>query len=153
MSTVAQFLKLLTKHNQGHLLAFWDELSPQQQKELLAQIEQLDFDEINGWIEQYVKNSNPCPLPQHFDPAPYYPAIPDSVSRERCREAIEHGQKLLSEGKVAAFVVAGGQGTRLGYDGPKGNFPISPVKNKTLFTLFAEMIAAASKKYGTALTW
>ena len=132
---------------------FWDEISPQQQKEMLAQIEQLDFDEVNGWIEQYIKNSNPCPLPQHFDPAPYYPAIPDSGSHEKYKEAFEHGQKLLSEGKVAAFVVAGGQGTRLGFEGPKGNFPISPVQNKTLFTLFAEMIAAASKKYDTALPW
>jgi len=143
----------LKKHNQGHLLAFWDELNSQQQKELLAQIEQLDFDEVDGWIERYVKNSNPCPLPQHFDPAPYYPAITDSGNQEKYKKAIEHGQTLLSEGKVAAFVVAGGQGTRLGFDGPKGNFPISPVKNKTLFTLFAEMIAAASKKYGTALPW
>ncbi|MDO8302596.1 MAG: UDPGP type 1 family protein [Sedimentisphaerales bacterium] len=151
---VSEKLKtMLKKHNQNHLLAFWDELEPSQQKELLAQIEQLDFDEVNGWVEQYVKNSNPCPLPQHFDPAPYYPAIPDSGSQEKYKEAVEHGQKLLREGKVAAFVVAGGQGTRLGFDGPKGNFPISPVKNKTLFTLFAEMIAAASKKYGQTLPW
>jgi UDP-N-acetylglucosamine/UDP-N-acetylgalactosamine diphosphorylase len=153
MTIVMQLRKVLTKHNQSHLLAFWDEISPQQQKELFAQIEQLDFDEVDKWVEHYVKNSNPSPLPQHFDPALYYSAIPDSNSQEKYKKAIEHGQKLLSEGKIAAFVVAGGQGTRLGFDGPKGNFPISPVNNKTLFTLFAEMIAAASKKYGKALPW
>jgi UDP-N-acetylglucosamine/UDP-N-acetylgalactosamine diphosphorylase len=54
---------------------------------------------------------------------------------------------------VAAFVVAGGQGTRLGFDGPKGNFPISPVKNKTLFQIFAETIAAVSKRYKTVCPW
>ena len=143
------------------MLAFWHEISPQQQKELLTQIEQLDFDEVDKWIEQYVKSSNPCPLPQHFDPAPYYPAIPVGAVREppsctaveKYKQAVELGKTLLSEGKVAAFIVAGGQGTRLGFDGPKGNFPISPVKNKTLFTLFAEMIAAASKKYSAALPW
>lgn len=54
---------------------------------------------------------------------------------------------------MAAFVVAGGQGTRLGFNGPKGDFPISPVKNKTLFQIFAEYIAAASKKYQIACQW
>jgi len=60
---------------------------------------------------------------------------------------------LIRQGKVAAFVVAGGQGTRLGFDGPKGDFPISPVKNKTLFQIFAEYIAASSRKYNTICPW
>ncbi len=60
---------------------------------------------------------------------------------------------LISQGKVAAFVVAGGQGTRLGFDGPKGNFPISPVKNKTLFAIFAEDILAACEKNNARCPW
>jgi len=60
---------------------------------------------------------------------------------------------LISAGKVAAFVVAGGQGTRLGFDGPKGDFPISPVINKTLFQIFAETIDAVSEKYQTTCPW
>jgi UDP-N-acetylglucosamine/UDP-N-acetylgalactosamine diphosphorylase len=63
------------------------------------------------------------------------------------------GKELIHQGKVAAFVVAGGQGTRLGFDGPKGDFPISPIKNKTLFQIFAEYIAAASKRYKTDYPW
>jgi UDP-N-acetylglucosamine/UDP-N-acetylgalactosamine diphosphorylase len=63
------------------------------------------------------------------------------------------GENLISQGKVAAFVVAGGQGTRLGFDGPKGIFPISPVKNKTLFQIFAETISAVSQKYHTVCPW
>ncbi|MHC4389598.1 MAG: UTP--glucose-1-phosphate uridylyltransferase, partial [Planctomycetota bacterium] len=51
------------------------------------------------------------------------------------------------------MVVAGGQGTRLGFDGPKGNFPISPVRNKTLFRIFAETLAAVSNKYNTTCPW
>ncbi len=46
---------------------------------------------------------------------------------------------------MAALTVAGGQGTRLGFDGPKGNFPISPIRNKTLFRIFAETIARPSR--------
>lgn len=55
------------------------------------------------------------------------------------------GLSLMKQGKAAAIVVAGGQGTRLGFSGPKGLFPISPVKEKTLFQLIAERTLAASK--------
>jgi len=54
---------------------------------------------------------------------------------------------------VPAFTVAGGQGTRLGYDGPKGTFPVTPLKKKTLFQVFAEKIRAAGARYGKPLHW
>ena len=54
---------------------------------------------------------------------------------------------------MAALVVAGGQGTRLGFDGPKGNFPISPIKQKTLFRIFAETIQAVTRRYGATCPW
>jgi UDP-N-acetylglucosamine/UDP-N-acetylgalactosamine diphosphorylase len=60
---------------------------------------------------------------------------------------------LISRGKVAALTVAGGQGTRLGFDGPKGNFPISPVRHKTLFRIFAETIRAVAQRYGATCPW
>ena len=53
--------------------------------------------------------------------------------------------QFAADGKVAAFTVAGGQGTRLGFDGPKGAFEISPVRNKPLFQLFAEFIDTVLK--------
>ncbi|MEM7808610.1 MAG: UDPGP type 1 family protein, partial [Planctomycetota bacterium] len=59
----------------------------------------------------------------------------------------------LADGKVAAFLVAGGQGTRLGYDGPKGEFPVTPVKDKPLFQVFAEQIKASSDRYGKPVPW
>ena len=49
-------------------------------------------------------------------------------------------EELIRSGKIAAFTVAGGQGARLGYDGPKGTLPVDPIKNKPLFQLFAEQI-------------
>jgi UDP-N-acetylglucosamine/UDP-N-acetylgalactosamine diphosphorylase len=55
------------------------------------------------------------------------------------------GDRLINEGKVGCIVLAGGQGTRLGFAGPKGMFPISPDDNKTLFQLFAEKVVAAGK--------
>jgi UDP-N-acetylglucosamine/UDP-N-acetylgalactosamine diphosphorylase len=54
---------------------------------------------------------------------------------------------------VAAFTVAGGQGTRLGYDGPKGTFPVTPVRHHSLFQVFSEKILAAGNRYGRPLHW
>ena len=147
-------VELLTSHNQGHLLAFYDQLDDLQKQHLLDQIDGLDFSQIPAWITNHVKNAGPVAIPTHFDPAPSYTPTPTSPGQEqKYAKARKLGTELLSAGKVAAFVVAGGQGTRLGFDGPKGNFPISPIKNKTLFQLFAETILAAGKKYGANLPW
>jgi UDP-N-acetylglucosamine/UDP-N-acetylgalactosamine diphosphorylase len=146
--------KLLKKHSQSHLLAFWEQLNPAQRQNLLVQIERLDFSEIDEWAAKYIINPASAVIPVDFTPAPFYSFNPAGPKQERnYSKAKELGMELISAGKVAAFVVAGGQGTRLGFDGPKGNFPISPVKNKTLFEIFAETIAAVSEKYQTVCPW
>lgn len=66
-------------------------------------------------------------------------------------EEIAYGKKLVQEGKVGCIVLAGGDGTRLGHDGPKGTFPISLIKKKTLFQLLSERVDAASSFFGKKL--
>jgi UDP-N-acetylglucosamine/UDP-N-acetylgalactosamine diphosphorylase len=145
---------MLQEHHQSHLLAFWEALTPPQKQGLLAQIELLDFSKIDDWVATCVKNPAPAAVPTDLAPVPFYPAAPpDPEQRARYAEALELGKGLISEGKVAALVVAGGQGTRLGFDGPKGNLPISPVKNKTLFRIFAETLTAVSNKYNANCPW
>ncbi|HOW18559.1 MAG TPA: UDPGP type 1 family protein, partial [Phycisphaerae bacterium] len=56
-------------------------------------------------------------------------------------------------GQYAVVTLAGGQGTRLGFEGPKGAYPISPVKNKPLFQLFAEFLIGARRRYGSQTRW
>ena len=153
-NAVKKIEKLLKKHNQTHLLAFYEQLNAEQKNSLLAQIQDLDFPKIDDWVADFIKNPNSNVIRSDFSPAPYYHCESiDSDNRQKYAEAKELGEKLISNGKVAAFVVAGGQGTRLGFDGPKGNFPISPVKNKTLFQIFAESIDAVSQKYNAACPW
>jgi len=87
-------------------------------------------------------------------PAPYYPADP----RNRTRPWDENryradGERLLREGRLGCFVVAGGQGSRLGFEGPKGCYPAGPVTGKSLFAIFAEQILAASKHYRRPIPW
>jgi len=145
---------LLKNHHQDHLLTFWDQLDKGQRRNLLAQIQQLDLEKIDLWVANFVKNFAPAAINTDFTPAFSYSPIPSGPQQKRkYSKAVKLGKELISAGKVAAFVVAGGQGTRLGFDGPKGNFPISPIKNKTLFQIFADSIAAASQKYRADCPW
>jgi len=146
--------KLLQKHNQSHLLAFWEQLNAAQRQNLLVQIERLNFAEIDDWVAKYIKKPTVAAIPVEFAPAWFYHLNPVGPEQKRkYAQARDLGKELISTGKVAAFVVAGGQGTRLRFAGPKGNFPISPVKNKTLFEIFAETIAAVSEKYKALCPW
>ena len=146
--------KLLKKHGQSHLLGFWADLDAKQKQHLLDQIQQLDFIKIDSWVADYVKKPDSSVINGDLIPIKSYGCKPSGPEQQlKYIKAIELGQELIRRGKVAAFVVAGGQGTRLGFDGPKGDFPISPVKNKTLFQIFAETIAAVSEKYGTPCPW
>lgn len=63
----------------------------------------------------------------------------------------KRGKELICDGKVACILVAGGQGTRLGFEGPKGCYPLTIVKEKTLFQIFAEKLHAASLQAGRPL--
>lgn len=139
---------------QRHVLNFVSELDNEQKNALFGQISELNFAKIPDWIEKYVKNDDSLKVPEVFEPAPAYPATPQTPEQEKqYADAIAAGEALIGAGKVAGFVVAGGQGTRLGFDGPKGNYPTSPIEKKTLFQLFAENLLATAKKYNTTIPW
>jgi len=91
--------------------------------------------------------------PRDMEPAETI-AIPESdAQREAAKAARAQGEALIRDGRVGVVLVAGGQGTRLGFDGPKGAFPIGPVTGKSLFEMHAEKIRAASAKYGVRFPW
>jgi UDP-N-acetylglucosamine/UDP-N-acetylgalactosamine diphosphorylase len=136
----------LQAHGQAHLLAFYDDLNPSQRQALITQIEQIDFPWLERLIDEYVRQQPRLDLPKNLEPAPYYPLDGDfDVTKYRTV-----GAQLIREGRIAAFTVAGGQGTRLGWDGPKGTFPATVVTGKPLFRVFAEQILATQRKYGLA---
>src|SRR5690606_26193925 len=72
---------------------------------------------------------------------------------EQWETARKRGEEVLRQGKVAAFTVAGGQGTRLGYDAPKGTFNVTPIRQASLFQVFAEKIRFAEREYGVTIPW
>jgi UDP-N-acetylglucosamine/UDP-N-acetylgalactosamine diphosphorylase len=149
MTDAAEIRKTLEAHGQEHLLAFYDDLNEEQQDLLLNQLAAIDFDQIDELVEQFVKHKPEVDIPSDLQP-------PETVpfgGGDQAEQARRRGEQLIAEGKVAAFTVAGGQGTRLGYEGPKGAFEATPVVNKPLFRLFAEKIRAASNRHRTTIPW
>lgn len=149
----------LSAVQQDHVLRFYDELDSDEQRNLLAQIEALDLRALPVLIERYVRHKPHAHVPDDLEPAPCYPldhvARPGSAhhrawDRERYKAI---GEQLIRAGKVAAFTVAGGQGTRLGFDGPKGVFIGGAASDKPLFACLADWILAARERWGAAIPW
>jgi UDP-N-acetylglucosamine/UDP-N-acetylgalactosamine diphosphorylase len=140
---------------QAHVFAFFDQLAPDAQRRLLEEAGEIDLGEVDRLHRSLVAKSDGAAGVNlnGLAPAPYELRPEHGGDAAAWQKAKAAGEEMLRSGKVAAFTVAGGQGTRLGYDGPKGTFPVTPLKQKTLFQVFAEKIAAAGKRYGKPLHW
>jgi UDP-N-acetylglucosamine/UDP-N-acetylgalactosamine diphosphorylase len=139
---------------QDHLLRYYDQLDPGARQRLLAQIDSVDVEGLPELVETYVRRKPVFALPPGVQPAPYYPADPASPVRRWDKARFQAaGERLVQAGKVAAFCVAGGQGSRLGYEGPKGCYPAGAVTGKPLFQIFAEGLLGALDRYGVHVPW
>ncbi len=146
-------LQALESRGQQHVLRWWDDLEPAQREHLLSDIEALPWDVVDALMPTHVLGKPARSIPDNLAPPKVYPQRPRPGEEALYGDAIQHGRELISTGKVAAFTVAGGQGTRLGFEGPKGAITVSPVRDKTLFQLFAEMIRAVNQRYGLHIPW
>ena len=132
----------LQQYGQEHLLEGWDQLGEAEQRRFAEELQTLDFDQLS---ELYAKrNDTHAALPSRNRIAPI-PVKPAGSLRETDRL---FGEEALRHGLVAVLLVAGGQGTRLGFDKPKGMFPVGPVSGATLFQIHAEKVLALSRRYG-----
>ncbi len=138
---------------QDHVLRFWDELSEPSRRKLTRQLDSIDLELLDGLVKgDEGVSSRPPTLSEVAEPEVI--TLPKTPEEHRARrDAAARGLEAMRAGRVAALVVAGGQGTRLGFDGPKGAFPIGPVTDRTLFQLHAEKILAASRRAGRPVPW
>src|SRR5687768_14197516 len=109
---------------QAGVFRFYDSLDEAGKQKLSGQLSALDLDQLPSLIDGYVRNKPKIDLPSQIEPVKAYPREPKGDQVELYAKAKARGEELLKQGKVAAFLVAGGQGTRLGYDGPKGEYPV-----------------------------
>jgi UDP-N-acetylglucosamine/UDP-N-acetylgalactosamine diphosphorylase len=131
---------------QGHLFAHWDARPPGMRRRLLEDLETLDPGLVASLVERLA--ARPA-APGRVVPAPHVSLREIAADRE----ARAIGEELIAAGRTALLTVAGGQGSRLGFEGPKGLFPVTPIRNLALFAHFAEKLAAARRRYGAAIPW
>jgi len=136
---------------QGHVFRFWNQLDEAARQALATQAAAIDLAELRRVHEHTRALAGPGV--RNLEPAPIecLPAYGGSPARRA--EARERGEALLRAGRVAVMVVAGGQGTRLGFEGPKGIFPLGPVTGRTLFELQAQKIRGARRRFAAKIPW
>jgi UDP-N-acetylglucosamine/UDP-N-acetylgalactosamine diphosphorylase len=149
-----QLVNTIKAANQEQVLKFVDQLDAQQLANFEAQLAELDFAELNKLAQEYVINKPVTHIPSNLTPPEYFPAVPKNAEQAALYEkAYKHGEELIANNRVCCLTVAGGQGTRLGFDGPKGTYPIGPVTGKSLFNYFADNIYRTQVKYNATIAW
>lgn len=136
---------------QHHLLEPLLGLPDPQRAQRLAPLLGVPVDRLARAVEQLLRS--PEGPPAAIRPIPWVP-LPRTPDELRAREtARAAGEALLREGRVATLLVAGGLGTRLGWNAPKGTFAIGPVTDRTLFQHFAELHTALERRHGAKIPW
>ena len=140
----------LARHGQDHLLAGWDALDDAARSRLADEIGSIDLDQLDTLFRQLV-GSDETQSFENVEPIPVDRLPRTDGERVARRHVVAIGEAALAAGEVAVIVVAGGSGTRLGFDGPKGTYPIAPVSGATLFQIHAEKVVALSKRHGKTI--
>lgn len=138
----AEAEKLLKQCSQEHVLAQWKDLNKAEREALLAQIATIEPKNLAQCREALAQGG--VAVDNSAGKAPKVATL----KGRKLAEAVEAGERELRAGRVAALLVAGGQGSRLGYDGPKGCYSIGPITGASLFYFHARKILARSLRYG-----
>lgn len=136
--------KKLAGYGQTQLLAFYDELDEAGKKNLLGQIERLDLS-ILDVLKQEKKGGQP-----RGKFSPLGALTVDEIEKRRA-EYEKTGTEAIRAGKTAALILAGGQGTRLGYDHPKGTYNIGVTRTLSIFNCLINNLMDVVKKTGTVI--
>ncbi len=125
--------------NLSPLFKFWNSLAWPQRKHLLSQIKKIDFSLLNQQKQLLLKSPPFSSVEQTFEPFLDFAYAGNQQDQQE-------GKKRIREGQMGCLVLAGGQGSRLYFEDPKGMFPVSLIKHKSLFQLCAEKVLAAGKQ-------
>ncbi|MBA2116492.1 putative uridylyltransferase [Planctomycetes bacterium FF15] len=149
MSSQQELIKQLNDAGQTEMAQYLAVSEESIAQKLAAQLEQIDLQELTDLAGEQTSEQSPRDYTKLKPPKAV--RLKDQADTSKVATAREVGEQLLREGKVAALLVAGGQGSRLGFDHPKGMFPVGPVSGNTLFQIHLEKIVARSRRYGKAI--
>ena len=140
---------VLKKYNQEHLLNFYDELDSNEKDYLLRQICDIDFQQI---FDLYEASKTDEVIPKsEITPLPYFNK--QEFSKQEIDQYTNIGESYIKDGNFAVVTMAGGQGTRLGFKGPKGCFELETNPPKSLFEIQCDALKIANEKYGVTIPW
>jgi UDP-N-acetylglucosamine/UDP-N-acetylgalactosamine diphosphorylase len=127
-------------------------LPPGRRDHLAGQLEALD-PELLGTLRGLLASPGEPGGTRAFTPPELFPLEPRGAQRAQADAARRAGEQLLAAGRVGFVLVAGGQASRLGFDAPKGAFPVGPVSDCPLFAFHARRLRAAASRHGCAVPW
>ena len=159
----ARLREYLNKYGQEHLIRFWPELTETEKELLYKDVMQTDLENVNRCFMQIKENSKEVSKSLDALMMPVPEELTGSYaksSKEELRKYYLKGLEKVAANEVAVLLLAGGQGTRLGVDYPKGMYSVQLASNKTLYQLQAERIlrleqlaAKEFNKESCVITW
>ena len=141
--------EIIKKHNQEHLLVMFEKLDDNNKEKLLDQILAIDF-ELSEKLYKSISESADIQNSK-IEPIEYIEK--DKMESNLKKKYEEIGAESIKAGELAAVTMAGGQGTRLGHNGPKGTYDIGLESHKSLFELLADYLKEQGEKYGVIIPW
>ena len=147
----ADLRRRLERAGELQLLRGLEALDAHARSAYLAELEALDWDEIEAL--RRLLAAPPGYTAGRVVPARAFPLERDAEQAAHAERARRAGEEWLRSGRVAALTVAGGQASRLGWEAPKGVFPIGPLSNWSLFEIFARKLRASGARYGFRPLW
>ena len=141
--------ELLKEYNQEHISKFIDEIDEEKAEELIEQIHTIDFHQIT---ELYNNTKKTIEFKESkIEPLKYLDKA--KLTFEQTQRFDELGSDVVKKGQYAVVTMAGGQGTRLGHNGPKGTFDIGLDSHKPIFEILCDTLKKAQEKYGEYCVW
>ena len=149
---MANYIDVLKENKQEHLLNYLKMADETQKKELINEIENINFEQLSELYKISKRDNEKAiesQLIEHVKFVDKYKMSEDDFNKYK-----ETGENIIKNGEYAVVTMAGGQGTRLGHNGPKGTFllDVKP-KPKYLFEILVDNIKRANEKYGVTLNW
>ena len=150
MTKKEEAIQKLQKYNQDHIITILEKIDKKNQEELINQILQIDLSQIINLYEETKTPKNN--ITGEIEPIDSLEK--SKISKDEINRLSNIGKSKIKEGKYAVVTMAGGQGTRLGFSGPKGTFKLDiGEKGKYIFEILTDTLKRASKEYGFESCW
>ncbi len=144
--------KRLEAFGQEQLLDTYPGLSPEEQERLLDDVDGIDLELMARLYEKTAAHSAGGEV-KADELAPLEPCVESELSPEERERLRKLGLEAIREGKLAVLTMAGGQGTRLGHNGPKGTFDIGLPSGRSLFELHCDRLREVAELAGAPIPW